>query len=120
DPMRRRLEEDLRPFGFIDTVVEVSAAGALRFFHPRRAAAEIRDACGPHFLALDRCAEARFVGGRHLRRGRDCAENQTRGLVRREDRIEADGPRRSPIAAFGFDDEAVVRRKDFYHFYISP
>src|SRR5690606_14788678 len=101
DPMRRRLEEDLRPFGLIDAVVEIPAAGALRFFHPRSAAAEIRDACGPHFLVLDRCAEPRRFGRRHLRCGRDRAENQTRGIVRREYRIEADRLRRSPVAALG-------------------
>src|SRR5690606_20179162 len=84
DPMRRRFEEDLRPFGFIDAVVEIPAAGALRFFHPRRAAAEIGDACSPHLLGLDRWAKARLIGGRHLRCGLDCTENETRRLVGRE------------------------------------
>src|SRR4029077_14637627 len=52
--MRRRLEEQLRPRRVIDAVIEISAAGALRLFHPRIAAAKVRNPGRPDLLATDR------------------------------------------------------------------
>src|SRR5260221_2565033 len=57
--MRRRLEKNLRPLRLVHAIVKAAAARVLALVDPRVAAAEIRHAGGPDFLALNRREQLR-------------------------------------------------------------
>src|SRR5579863_7088302 len=61
DSVCGRLKEEFRPLRVINAVVEISATGGFRLFHPGVAALEVRYPCRPNFLSPDRSEDFRFI-----------------------------------------------------------